>query len=377
MSTDHQQTATAISTSTPQQQRPRPQSNSLGHKSDDTNTSNSAYRPCSPDLSAYLLPSFPRQQAQPPPPQQYNQQQQQSLFRPSYKDHSSTHSEYSGPSSWQQRQGSSGTALTGLPSGGAYQLATHRGSYDANPYFSPQASFCQGELQRRETFAYGSVSGGRGEYSRLTYSPTAVVGGERFGPVEEIPPPQQQHQPQQLQHLPTQGQQGSRRTLAQDKLQGQGQALILQPYPSSISEQQHQQQQPMRNMPVLRRKRAPSDGNGDGGDHEYTPEASAGRGAGEGGASAKPSRKKKSDSGQTWTVGRAPGETGPSLGIDIKTKFPVARIKRIMQADEDVGKVAQATPTAVCELLTLPTSLSCLLRMLTHLFSFPASSEST
>jgi hypothetical protein len=40
---------------------------------------------------------------------------------------------------------------------------------------------------------------------------------------------------------------------------------------------------------------------------------------------------------------------GPSLGIEVKTKFPVARIKRIMQADEDVGKVAQATPTAVCE----------------------------
>ena len=36
-----------------------------------------------------------------------------------------------------------------------------------------------------------------------------------------------------------------------------------------------------------------------------------------------------------------------TAGIDVKTKFPVARIKRIMQADEDVGKVAQATPTAV------------------------------
>jgi Dr1-associated corepressor len=36
-----------------------------------------------------------------------------------------------------------------------------------------------------------------------------------------------------------------------------------------------------------------------------------------------------------------------ALTIDVKTKFPVARIKRIMQADEDVGKVAQATPTAV------------------------------
>jgi Dr1-associated corepressor len=35
--------------------------------------------------------------------------------------------------------------------------------------------------------------------------------------------------------------------------------------------------------------------------------------------------------------------------IDVKTKFPVARIKRIMQADEDVGKVAQVTPVIVCK----------------------------
>ena len=36
-------------------------------------------------------------------------------------------------------------------------------------------------------------------------------------------------------------------------------------------------------------------------------------------------------------------------GGDIKTRFPVARIKRIMQADEDVGKVAQVTPVVVCK----------------------------
>ena len=42
---------------------------------------------------------------------------------------------------------------------------------------------------------------------------------------------------------------------------------------------------------------------------------------------------------------------GSLEGIEVKTKFPVARIKRIMQADEDVGKVAQVTPTAVCKLL--------------------------
>lgn len=44
------------------------------------------------------------------------------------------------------------------------------------------------------------------------------------------------------------------------------------------------------------------------------------------------------------------GKPAPGVeeGIKVATKFPVARIKRIMQADEDVGKVAQVTPTAVC-----------------------------
>ncbi|KAI9883127.1 MAG: hypothetical protein M1823_005111 [Watsoniomyces obsoletus] len=37
--------------------------------------------------------------------------------------------------------------------------------------------------------------------------------------------------------------------------------------------------------------------------------------------------------------------------VEIKTKFPVARIKRIMQADEDVGKVSQVTPVAVSKAL--------------------------
>ncbi|KAJ5280714.1 hypothetical protein N7478_006086 [Penicillium angulare] len=43
----------------------------------------------------------------------------------------------------------------------------------------------------------------------------------------------------------------------------------------------------------------------------------------------------------------------PGAGIEVKTKFPVARIKRIMQADEDVGKVAQVTPVAVSKALEL------------------------
>ncbi|KAL8775349.1 MAG: hypothetical protein Q9209_000357 [Squamulea sp. 1 TL-2023] len=44
---------------------------------------------------------------------------------------------------------------------------------------------------------------------------------------------------------------------------------------------------------------------------------------------------------------------GVEEGIKVVTKFPVARIKRIMQNDEDVGKVAQVTPTAVSKALEL------------------------
>ena len=44
-----------------------------------------------------------------------------------------------------------------------------------------------------------------------------------------------------------------------------------------------------------------------------------------------------------------PARINPHPGVVIRTKFPVARIKRIMQADEDVGKVAQVTPVIVCK----------------------------
>jgi histone H3/H4 len=50
----------------------------------------------------------------------------------------------------------------------------------------------------------------------------------------------------------------------------------------------------------------------------------------------------------------APAYRNPNPhNIEIRTKFPVARIKRIMQADEEVGKVAQVTPVAVNKALEL------------------------
>ena len=43
----------------------------------------------------------------------------------------------------------------------------------------------------------------------------------------------------------------------------------------------------------------------------------------------------------------------PTLGVNLKTSFPVARIKRIMQNDEEIGKVAQVTPHVVSRALEL------------------------
>jgi Dr1-associated corepressor len=195
-----------------------------------------------------------------------------------------------------------------------------------------------------------SESGIAGDYSRLTYSPTAASGGERF-----VPQQQQTHAQQGFWQAPA--------------LTATAQERSAQGFSASIPQQQPEHQS-QHNMPPSRRKRGQTDENDDSGDIEYAPGS-----ANTGTAGAKTSRKRKSASDQGWSVGRAPGDVGPSLGIEIKTKFPVARIKRIMQADEDVGKVAQATPTAVCELTTfLIESSYVLLMLLTFLFF---SSQST
>jgi hypothetical protein len=48
------------------------------------------------------------------------------------------------------------------------------------------------------------------------------------------------------------------------------------------------------------------------------------------------------------------GTPAPAPDVSITVHFPVARIKRIMQADDDVGKVAQVTPVVVCECCSSP-----------------------
>lgn len=73
-------------------------------------------------------------------------------------------------------------------------------------------------------------------------------------------------------------------------------------------------------------------------DDDYAPGPSAAKGGGR--------KSKKAKIEEEICDKAAPGV---EEGIEVKTKFPVARIKRIMQADDDVGKVAQVTPTAVCK----------------------------
>ncbi|CZR61614.1 uncharacterized protein PAC_11511 [Phialocephala subalpina] len=65
-------------------------------------------------------------------------------------------------------------------------------------------------------------------------------------------------------------------------------------------------------------------------------------------------RIKSDPSSSSYQPAQPPAYKNPNPNnIEIKTKFPVARIKRIMQADEEVGKVAQVTPVAVSKALEL------------------------
>ena len=107
---------------------------------------------------------------------------------------------------------------------------------------------------------------------------------------------------------------------------------------SLIPQAPHPYQTPSMSTQNGRSKAHPAD------DDEYAPDTSTSK-IGNG------RKPKKSKVEEEVCAKPAPGV---EEGIEVKTKFPVARIKRIMQADEDVGKVAQVTPTAVCK--SAPTS---------------------
>ncbi|GAB7360301.1 hypothetical protein MBLNU230_g8059t1 [Neophaeotheca triangularis] len=66
-----------------------------------------------------------------------------------------------------------------------------------------------------------------------------------------------------------------------------------------------------------------------------------------------PLQKMKTENFKSHIKTEGGGPSDATLGVDLKTSFPVARIKRIMQADEDIGKVAQVTPHVVSRALEL------------------------
>ena len=189
------------------------------------------------------------------------------------------------------------SSQSGYPAG--YPL-THRASFDASPYFSPQ-------------IATPSQSYFPQQPQLVSYSP------QSFGP------PTQPFSPQSISHAPP-----SQRIPKQS---------FSHP-PPSFSDPPPDFFSTTHTMP---RKRESDEE-----DDSYAPQTSGPAGR----------RKKQRPDTPAQVIASRAG-AGPSLGIDVKTKFPVARIKRIMQADEDVGKVAQATPTAVCKLhLSFRRSLS-------------------
>jgi hypothetical protein len=173
---------------------------------------------------------------------------------------------------------------SGFPAG--YNL-THRASFDASPYFSPQTP--------------------QASQSSFPQQPQAA-----YNPPALVPPLQSPSYTQQSVARPPPLSQASTKP-------------VRYPPPGFFA--------PIQDMP---RKRVSDDER----DELYTPQRSAAGGG-------RASKKRRPDN--TSQAGAAKSGLGPSLGIEVKTKFPVARIKRIMQADEDVGKVAQATPTAVCK----------------------------
>ncbi|KAK5006883.1 hypothetical protein LTR28_005958, partial [Elasticomyces elasticus] len=127
-------------------------------------------------------------------------------------------------------------------------------------------------------------------------------------------------------------------------------APAYQPSPHSSSPYQHQtanevMPSPQRILSTRSKKRTSDD--------EFMPDAPAAQITGRG-------RKVRTEPANPATIEFLPGSANDkgvggtaSEGIEVKTKFPTARIKRIMQADEDVGKVAQVTPVVVAKALEL------------------------
>ena len=220
---------------------------------------------------------------------------------------------------------------TGFPEG--YKF-THRTSYDASPYFSPStaspASYFPSQSLEGNSIAPPLRTGLSDTFFRSSISSDYT----------------QSHHSQTFSHSRTSSTFSP--SISHKGLRSPEQIFHPPPapfHPYVSTQVSATPTSPQSNMPRPRRKVSDDE---DMDDADFAPYAAPNR---------RGQRSKTSDMSATTEGMHSPmiatGE-GPGLGIDVKTKFPVARIKRIMQADEDVGKVANATPTAVCESICLP-----------------------
>jgi len=113
------------------------------------------------------------------------------------------------------------------------------------------------------------------------------------------------------------------------------------PQSHSASQNPYDQLPPASAMPRgVKREAAPAHQ-----DHDYSPEMGRGK-------RAEVVNYGEQDHDEDDHIDEDEDAHSPDQGTDhivIKNHFPVARIKRIMQADDDVGKVAQVTPVVVCK----------------------------
>ncbi|KAK4143865.1 uncharacterized protein C8A04DRAFT_37096 [Dichotomopilus funicola] len=280
------------------------------------------YAPKSPDLSSFNSgPTPPAEPYEPAETQLFSSQQTQPNFshpqsslgghsfslgsrQPQFQEPQGRHDQLSKPpqtltsarptDNWSTTsQGFGGTVGVGASSGAQHEYYPPRAaSFSATSYSPPSTGYAAPQVPQQQPAFYQPPY--RGAFQQYQYQP------QTYTQPSPYPPHQFQHQPYQ----PT----------------------------NDFLAAQVQSQQPD-DMPPRRAAAAAA-------------------------AAAVAAQSAPDDAGGDESVSPVPPEVPATSAsaiqaATVKTKFPTARIKRIMQADEEVGKVAQQTPIAVGKALEL------------------------
>ncbi|KAK3332511.1 hypothetical protein B0T19DRAFT_105137 [Cercophora scortea] len=286
-----------------------------------------SYAPRSPDLSSFYStgPTYPQPQQRPLSQQSQSQFSSQPLHL----------------------QPSSATYFSGPPAANLYQLHADQLQHQHHLPTSPQSI-----AQNLPAHALGAGYSPRSHPQQQPYYPpldsTRAPASEQAqaGPVYSLQAPplhqplyqpygaqqysdsgyQRPPQQQQQQHLEQQVHQQHQQQ-QQFLLQAQTAQSVQAPPPARAQLQEIAQSQFYgHSVPAPQAQRPPKS-------ESHSPS----------GANTMPPRRAAAQAAQAPVIEPSP----------VKTKFPTARIKRIMQADEEVGKVAQQTPIAVGKALEM------------------------